>query len=67
MGVFMGKYTAKIYLAKDEIEDSTGDDIDELYAWMLTRAEGQFGNVHGEIIDNKTKKIVRQFRKAPPD
>lgn len=63
----MNKYTAKLYLAKDEIVDSEGDDIDKLYSWMLAQAEGKFGSVHGEIIDNKTNKVVRQFRKSPPD
>ena len=63
----MGKYLAKIYLEDDEIEDNSGDDIDELYAWMLVRAEGKFGSVHGEIIDSKSNKVVRQFRKTPPD
>lgn len=61
------KYTAKIYLEKDEMMHNLGDDIDELYTWMLTLAEGQFGNVHGEIVDNHTQEIVRKFRKAPPD
>lgn len=61
------KYTAKIYLEKDELLNKSGDDLDGLYMWMLTQAEGQFGNVHGDIIDNKTQEVVRQFRKAPPD
>lgn len=60
-------YTAKIYLEKDEILQGSGDDIDQLYAWMLAQAESHFGNVHGEIIDNKTHERVKQFRKAPPD
>jgi hypothetical protein len=63
----MSKYTAKIYHANDEIEDCTGDDLDELYTWMLAQAEGKFGSVRGEIIDNKTNKVVKQFRKAPFD
>lgn len=61
------KYTAKIYLEKDEIMDNSGDDIDELYTWMICRAEGAFGNVHGQIIDNATQETVKRFRKAPPD
>lgn len=60
-------YTAKIYLGEDEILENSKNDIDELYAWMLGQAEGKFGNIHGEIIDNKTNTIVRKFRKAPPD
>lgn len=61
------KYTAKMYLGKEEIASKSGDDLDALYAWMLSHAEETFGNVHGEIIDDKTHEIVRQFRKAPPD
>lgn len=61
------KYTAKIYLEKDEIAHRLGDDVDDLYAWMLAKAEDTFGNVHGEILDNKTQQSIKQFRKAPPD
>lgn len=63
----MSKYTAKLYFAKDETDHLEGDDLDELYTWMLVQADSQFGSVSGEIIDNKTKKVVKQFRKAPPD
>lgn len=61
------KYTAKIYLEKDEMLHKCGDDLDALYTWMLTLAEGKFGNVHGDIIDNTTQEVVRKFRKAPPE
>lgn len=61
------KYTAKIFLGEDEMMHNLGNDMDELYAWMLTLAEGKFGNVHGEIVDNQTQEVVRKFRKAPPD
>jgi hypothetical protein len=61
------KYTAKIYFDKDEVEHDSGDDLDALYTWMLMKAQGKFGNLHGEIIDNKTKKVVKTFRKSPPD
>lgn len=61
------KYTAKIFLEKDEIMHNTGDDLDELYAWMISRSEGVFGNVHGKVIDNATQEILKQFRKTPPD
>lgn len=61
------RYTAKIYVDKDEVAHESGNDIDELYNWMLTKAQGKFGNFNGEIIDNKTQKVVKRFRKAPPD
>lgn len=61
------KYTAKIYFDKDEVAHESGDDMDELYNWMLIKTQGKFGNFNGEIIDNKTGKAVRSFRKSPPD
>jgi len=60
-------YTAKMYLDKDEILQNSGDDMDQLYTWMLAQAEGKFGNIHGEVIDNMTQEVVRQFRKVPPE
>ena len=61
------KYTAKIYFDQDEVAHESGNDIDELYNWMLLKAQGKFGNFNGEIIDNKTGKVVKAFRKSPPD
>ena len=61
------RYTAKMYFDNNEVTHESGDDVDELYNWMLTKAQGKFGNWHGEVIDNKTHEIVRNFRKAPPD
>lgn len=61
------KYTAKIYLGSDEVMHNTGNDVDELYEWMLVQAQGKFGDIHGELIENKTSKVVRRFRKSPPD
>lgn len=61
------KYTAKIYFDDDEVAHESGNDVDELYNWMLMRAEGKFGNFNGEIVDNKSGKIIKGFRKSPPD
>jgi len=61
------RYTATIYVDKDEVAHESGDDVDELYNWMLLTAQGKFGNLSGEITDNKTHKVIRRFRKAPPD
>lgn len=60
-------YTAKIYVDKSEVAHESGNNVDELYNWMLLKAQGQFGNISGEITDNKTGKVVKSFRKAPPD
>jgi hypothetical protein len=61
------KYSAKIYVDDSEIEHNSGDDLDKLYTWLLTVAQGKFGDVSGEVIDNKTQKVVKKFRKSPPD
>ena len=61
------RYTAKIYFDEGEVAHENGDDIEELYNWMLMKTQGKFGNFHGEIIDNKTGKSVKSFRKSPPD
>ncbi|KTD27162.1 MULTISPECIES: hypothetical protein [Legionella] len=64
----MGKqYTANAYCNEEKIATKEGDDIDQLYAWMVLQANGNFGDVHGEIIDNTTNKIVRKFQKAYED
>jgi hypothetical protein len=60
-------YTAKFYIDKQEIAHESGDDLDQLYDWMIIKAQGQFGDLHGEVIDNKTGKVVKAFRKSPPD
>ena len=60
-------YTAKIYFNEREVAHESGNDIDELYTWMLMKTQGKFGNFNGEITDNKTGKVVKSFRKSPPD
>ena len=61
------RYTAKIYFDEGEVAHESGDDVDELYTWMLMKTQNQFGNFNGEIIENKTGKVVKSFRKSPPD
>lgn len=61
------RYTAKIYFDQDEIARESGDEIEQLYNWMLIKTHEMFGNFHGEIIDNKTAQVVKRFRKSPPD
>ena len=61
------QYTAKIYLDKSVIAQESGNNPEELYEWMLIKSQGKLGNVHGEVIDNKTHKVVKAFRKSPPD
>ncbi|MBX3709019.1 MAG: hypothetical protein KIT56_00045 [Gammaproteobacteria bacterium] len=61
------RYTAKIYFDEGEVANEQGNDIEELYNWMLIKTQGKFGNFNGEITDNKTHKVVKSFRKSPPD
>lgn len=61
------RYTAKFYFDDKEITHECGNDLEELYNWMLIKAQGRFGNLHGEIIDNHTQEVVKTFRKAPSD
>lgn len=60
------KYTAKIYFDDGEMILSSGDDIEELMMWMNNQAEASFGEIKGEIIDNMTHQIVKQFEFTPP-
>jgi hypothetical protein len=60
----MSQYTANLYCNEDIIATNTGDDVDTLYAWMIARVDGNFGDVHGEIIDNNTQEIVKKFQKT---
>ncbi|MBI2785595.1 MAG: hypothetical protein HYX60_04515 [Legionella longbeachae] len=59
------QYTAKIYVDDVMIADSSGDDVEQLYIWMLAQVNGAPGNIRGEIIENATQNIVRHFKKAP--
>lgn len=63
----MARYTAKIYFDDKVVDQQSGDDVDELYNWMLVKAQGKFGNLNGEIIDNKTKKVLKSFVKSPTE
>ena len=57
-------YTAAVYTGDEQFAKQDGNDLDELYTWMLIQGSIYFGDVHGEIIDNNTKKTIRTFRKC---
>ncbi len=61
------KFTAKVYCNEEMIASKTGDDIDDLFAWMIGHEAGNFGDVHGQIIDNNTLEVVKVFRKSYQD
>ncbi len=58
------QFTAYVYCKEEKIATQTGNDLEKLYTWMLTQVNGNFYDIHGEIIDNQTKEVVRTFRKA---
>jgi hypothetical protein len=58
------QYTASVYSGQEKIAEQTGDNVEKLYAWMLLQGHEQFGEVHGDIIDNTSKEVIRTFRKA---
>lgn len=60
-------YTANLYVGESIVSSKEGDDENALYEWLLTKAQGVFGDVRGEVVDNKTSKIVQRFKKSPPD
>jgi hypothetical protein len=60
-------YTAKLFIGKEVVNSQEGNDETALYEWMLAEAQTLLGDVHGEVIDNSTHKVVQRFRKAPPD
>ncbi len=58
----MFTYTAKIYFDDIEIKQSSGNNLDSLFIWMLTQQDGEFGNYNGQITNNKTHLIEKEFR-----
>ncbi|KTD61344.1 hypothetical protein Lsan_1845 [Legionella santicrucis] len=58
----MFTYTAKIYFDDIEINQSSGNNLDSLFIWMLTQQKGEFGNYNGQITNNKTHLIEKEFR-----
>ena len=60
-------YIAKLYVGQAVVASESGNDETALYEWMLAQAQGVLGDVHGEVIDNETGKVVQRFCKSPPD
>lgn len=59
------RFTAKLYFNNKVIDQESGDDVEALYTWLLTKAQDKFGNASGEIIDNDTHAVIKTFKKAP--
>lgn len=60
-------YTATIFCEEEIIAYKHGEEIEDLYLWMLTQANGKSGSIHGEVVEVRTKTVVRQFRKTSVD
>jgi hypothetical protein len=58
----MFTYTARIYFDDIEIKQSSGNNLDFLFIWMLTQQEKEFGNYNGQITNNNTHLIEKEFR-----
>lgn len=60
-------YTAKVYLEDDQMIEHSGDNIEELTAWINSQAETSFTDVKGEIFDNKLHKVIKTIQYSPPE
>lgn len=59
------QYIAKIYSTDKELAEKDGNDVEELYVWMLTYDIGHGCGAHGEIIEIETQSVVKTFTKSP--
>ena len=60
-------YTARLYFDVSEINSSSGNDLDSLFIWLLAQAQGKSGNFNGQVINNKTNSVEKEFRTTPHD
>ncbi|MDP1603814.1 MAG: hypothetical protein Q8M03_11180 [Legionella sp.] len=58
------KYIATIYSKEEVIVTRTGNDIEQLYIWIMLQLEDCFGDIRGEIVDCKTDEIVKTVNKS---
>lgn len=61
------RYTAKIYLENGEILINSGDNVEELTAWINAEVESNFDEVKGEVIDNNTETVVKSIQYSSPE
>lgn len=61
------KYTAKLNLEDEGVLVNEGNDIEELMMWMYEQAEvsSHNANIRGEVMDNATQSIVKNFHYNP--
>ncbi|HCJ1069205.1 MULTISPECIES: hypothetical protein [Legionella] len=63
----MFTYTAQLYFDNIKINNRSGNDLDSLFVWMLTQAQGKLGNLNGKITNNKTHFLEKEFRTCAYD
>ncbi|WP_133138075.1 hypothetical protein [Legionella rowbothamii] len=63
----MFTYTAKIYFDDFEITKRSGNDLESLFIWMLTQAQGKLGNLSGKVINNKSHLVEKEFQACAYD
>ncbi|MDR3504396.1 MAG: hypothetical protein P4L79_17650 [Legionella sp.] len=63
----MFTYTATIYFDDVEITTCSGDNLESLVVWMLAQAQGQLGNLSGQITNNKSHLVEREFQACAYD
>ncbi|WP_133137450.1 hypothetical protein [Legionella rowbothamii] len=60
-------YTAKIYFDDFEITKHSGNNLESLFIWMLTQVQEELGNLSGQITNNKSLLVEREFQTCAYD
>lgn len=63
--IMLNKYTAKVHFSDGEVIESSGDNLEQLQAWIYTQGEVSSDEVKGEILDNKTHQIIKKIQYTP--
>ncbi|KTD58959.1 hypothetical protein Lsan_2459 [Legionella santicrucis] len=63
----MFTYTAKIYFDDFEITKHSGNNLESLFIWMLTQAQGELGNLSGQLTNNRSHLIEKEFQTCAYD
>ncbi|MCP0914610.1 MULTISPECIES: hypothetical protein [Legionella] len=61
------KYLGKVHFEDDHIAKHFANNVDELVRWMHELAQKKFSEITGEIIDNKTHRIVKSIQFNPAE
>jgi hypothetical protein len=57
-------YIATIYSREDIIATKSGNDVEQLYIWIMLQLDDSFGDIRGEIVDCKTAEVVKTVCKS---